>query len=70
MPIRFRSRNASNPTDKGIAEQYSQGGPFDVDLQTNDGKSVSAHRFVLTTFSKAWANSLRSVGVDGVIACK
>lgn len=70
VPIRFKSRNTTNQSDKGIAEQYNQGGPFDVDLQTNDGKSVSAHRFVLTTFSKAWSNTLRNVGVDGVIARK
>lgn len=68
VTIRFKSRNATNQTDKGIAEQYEQGGPFDVNLVTSDDKCVQAHRFLLATFSKTWANTLRNAGVDGVIA--
>ena len=70
VTIKFKSRNANNQSDKGIAEKYSDGEPFDVELQTSDGKSVPVHRFVLATFSKTWANTLRNVGWDGVIVCK
>lgn len=70
VPIKFKGRNASNPSDKGIADQYSAGGPFDVDLITSDDKCVSAHRFVLATFSKALSNKLNKAGLDGVIVGK
>lgn len=79
MQIRFKNRNhrngrnasnQSHQSDKCIAEQYGQGGPFDVELQTTDGKSVPAHRFLLTAFSKTWANALRTAGLDGVIIRK
>lgn len=68
--IRFKNRAASNISDKGVQEQYSDGGPFDVDLHTSDGKCVSAHRFVLVMFSKVWAIALRHAGIDGVISSK
>lgn len=70
VSLKFKSRNASHPCDKGLVEQYNNGGLFDVELQTTDGKSVPAHRFVLAMFSKTWANTLRMCGLDGVIARK
>lgn len=67
VSIKFKTRNASNPAEKGIVQQYSQGGPFDVNLITTDNKCVPAHRFLLATFSKKWADVLRTTGLDGVI---
>ena len=68
--IKFKNRSASNQTDKGFAEQYSEGGSLNVELQTSDGKSVSAHRFILATFSKEWSKQLRGIGLIGLIKCK
>lgn len=70
VTVKFNHRSDANQSDKRIAEQYSEGVPFDVNLQTSDSKSVPAHRFVLATFSKVWSNTLRNAGLDGVIVSK
>lgn len=70
VPIKFKHRVASNTSDKRIADAYVKGARFDVDLVTADEKIVSAHRFVLTMFSKYLAKQLTDAGIDGVIIGK
>lgn len=70
VSIKFKNRNASNISDKRIAESYCKSAKYDVDLVTADGKHVSAHRFVLAMFSKYLAKQLADAGIDGVIMSK
>lgn len=56
--IKFKNRVASNSCDKLISEAYTKDAKYDVDLITASGKIVSAHRFVLTMFSKYLAKIL------------
>lgn len=72
--IKFKNRTNSNTLcvyiihcDKRIAEAYKKGGKFDVDLITADDKKVSAHRFVLSMFSKYLAKLLCDLEFDGKI---
>lgn len=65
--IKFKNRMASNTSDKRIADAYTKGAKFDVDLITADEKIVSAHRFVLAMFSKHLAKILNDIGMDGKI---
>lgn len=67
VTIKFKHRNATNTCDKRIADAYTKGSKFDVDLVTGDDKLVSAHRFVLAMFSKYLANKMGTAGTDGVI---
>lgn len=68
--IKFKNRTNSNTCDKRIAEAYKKGGKFDVDLITADDKKVSAHRFVLSMFSKYLAKLLCDLEFDGKILGK
>lgn len=67
VTIKFKHRNATNTCDKRIADAYTKGSKFDVDLVTGDDKLVSAHRFVLAMFSKYLANNMGTAGTDGII---
>lgn len=68
--IKFKNRAASYLSDKRIADSYSKGANFDVDLITADDKIVSAHRFVLAMFSKYLAKILLDLPFDGKILGK
>lgn len=65
--IKFKNRTSSNTSDKRIADAYSKGGKFDVNLVTADEKVVSAHRFVLSMFSKYLAKKLSEMEFEGKV---
>lgn len=68
--IKFKNRVASNSCDKRIAEAYTKDAKYDVDLITASGKIVSAHRFVLTMFSKYLAKILCDIECNRKILCE
>ncbi|XP_031638357.1 integrator complex subunit 3 homolog [Contarinia nasturtii] len=65
--IKYKSRSASNISEKRIAAAYSKGSQFDVDLVTSDEKIVSAHRFVLSLYSRYLAGLLKDAVMNGLV---
>lgn len=66
--IQFKKRSQSNNlSDRLIADSYSNGGPFDVDLVTADTRIVEAHRYVLSLYSKYLAKQMDDLGFNGKI---
>lgn len=71
VTVNFKHRQASNTSDKRIADAYNKNTNFDVDLITSDEKKVSAHRFVLAMYSKYFANQISDIGIpNGLLISK
>lgn len=68
--VKFKHRDEINPIDKYIAEVHTKGPKFDTDVVLRDGTLVSAHRFVLTLYSKYFAKLMQDAEFDGKIVGK
>lgn len=65
--IKFKNRYAQDISNKYLAEIYTNGPKFEVDLVSADNKIVSAHKFVVSMFSKHLKDYLREFKSKGKI---
>lgn len=49
--VKFKDRHANDISNIHLAEIYTNGPKFDIDLISSDQKIVSAHKFVVSMFS-------------------
>lgn len=49
--VKFKNRNASDISNKYLAELYVKGSKFDIDLIATDQKVFSAHKYVACMLS-------------------
>lgn len=65
--FKFKNRNALDISNRYLAEIYTNGPKFEVDLVSADNKIVSAHKFVVSMFSTHLRDYLREFKSKGKI---
>lgn len=63
--IQIKGRNPHEASNKYLAEIYSNGPKFDIDLIAADQKIISAHKFVMSMFSEYLSDYLREFKPKG-----
>lgn len=68
--FKFKGRDIQNVSNKYLAEIYSKGPKYDVDLVAGDNQIVPCHKFVVSMFSEYLKDYLREFKTKGKICSK
>lgn len=68
--FKFKGRDIQDISNKYLAEIYSKGPKYDVDLVAGDNQIVPCHKFVVSMFSEYLKDYLREFKTKGKICSK